>query len=333
MSSMADNIPTREALSAAYQKQKPYTRVTPLLPCKTLSEHIAGSVLIKAESLQETGAFKFRGAIFRLLLLTNSERERGVTAFSSGNFARGLAAAGQVLEIRVTLVMPSDAPANKIKQARKLGAEVILCDDRQPTREEAAQKLAEELAHKNASVLLHPFDDLEIIKGQAAVAVELKEQLLLSGHYCDSLLCPTGGGSLVAGCGLEFGSFQSKTQVYAVEPEGFAGMCQSLVMGQRGRAGGRTPSHCDALLACSPGVHNFRLARATGIKGLQVTEHYVIKAVQLAFEELKLVLEPSGAIALAALLQYPRLFTHQSVVVMATGGNVDPGLFSEILMT
>lgn len=332
MPSRSAALPSCAVLDDVYQQQSPYTRQTPLLHSETLSSHIGGSVLVKAESMQKTGAFKFRGAIYRLLGLTASERQRGVTAYSSGNFARGLAAAGEILNIAVTLVMPSDAPENKIHNARELGAEVVLCDRREPSREEAAQRLAEELAQANGSVLLHPFDDPEIIKGQAAVAVELKHQLEQLGSDCQSLLCPTGGGSLVAGCSLKFSSFHTGTRVYSVEPEGYAGMSQSLLVGKLQRVPGCTLSHCDALLACSPGVHNFRVALATGVKGLQVSGHYIIEALRLAFGELKLVLEPSGAIALAAILQHSQLFQNQSVVVIATGGNVDPALFSELLL-
>lgn len=165
-----------KTLNKIYQKQQAYTRITPLIRCDTLSQLISGSVIIKAESLQVTGAFKFRGAVYRLLLLSETERKKGVTAYSSGNFARGLAAAGQLLNIKVTLVMPVDAPDNKINSARKLGANIILCETMEPSREEAAQKMSQTLAEANDSILLHPFDDIHIINGQSAVAVELMHQ-------------------------------------------------------------------------------------------------------------------------------------------------------------
>ncbi|WP_187300069.1 threonine ammonia-lyase [Endozoicomonas montiporae] len=318
-------------LRKIYQQQQPYTRVTPLLVAESLSKLIHGEVLVKAESLQKTGAFKFRGAIYRLLQMTPEQRQQGVTAYSSGNFARGLAAAGKILNVKVTLVMPADAPENKICSARKLGAQVVLCQQIEPSREEAAQKLSEDIAAQNGSVLLHPFDDPEIIKGQSAVGVELVHQLQEKQARCQSLLCPVGGGSLVAGCSLLFDTFNTGTQVYGIEPEGYAGMNQSLLVDQLSRAPGKNLSHCDALLSRSPGKANFEVVRQTGVKGLQVSEHYVVEAVQMAFEELKLVLEPSGAIALGALLQYPLQFNGQSVVVIATGGNIDKGLFLELM--
>ena len=331
MSSTSTMLPTPDILKEVYQQQQPYTRVTPLLLSESLSKRIHGEVLVKAESLQKTGAFKFRGAIYRLLSLTPELRQRGVTAYSSGNFARGLAAAGQILKIKVTLVMPADAPENKISNARKLGAHIVLCQQMEPSREEAAQKLSEEIAAQNGSVLLHPFDDPEIIKGQSAVGIELMQQLQEKQTLCQSLLCPVGGGSLVAGCSLLFDTFNTGTQVYGVEPEGYAGMNQSLMVNQLSRAPGKNLSHCDALLSRSPGKANFEVVRQTRVKGLQVSEHFVVEAIQMAFEELKLVLEPSGAIALGALLQNPDAFRGQTVVVIATGGNVDRTLFFELL--
>ena len=325
-------LPDPMTLKDAYRLQQPYTLVTPLVPVASLSRALGGDVFVKAESLQITGAFKFRGAIYRLLKFTDSERKQGVTAYSSGNFARGLAQAGKILNIRVTLVIPADAPAIKIQSAKQLGADVILCHDNEPSKEEAAQNLAQHIAKQNDSLLLHPFDDIEMIKGQAAVAVELMQQLKTLKQSCQHLLCPVGGGSLVAGCSLMMDPLHTHTQVYAIEPEGYAGMNQSLMVGHRTRASGKNLSHCDALLSKWPGVANFDVARQTRIRGLQVSEHFVFMAMQLAFEELKLVLEPSGAIAIGALLQYPDRFRQQSVVAIASGGNVDPELFSEIIL-
>ena len=324
-------LPDPMTLREVYQQQQAYTRITPLLVAESLSKLINGEVLVKAESLQKTGAFKFRGAIYRLLLLTPEQKQQGVTAYSSGNFARGLAAAGQILNVKVTLVMPADAPKNKIISARRLGANVLLCQQMEPSREEAAQQLSENIATENGSLLLHPFDDPEIIKGQSAVGVELMQQLQQRHSQCQSLLCPVGGGSLVAGCSLLFDPFHTSTRVFAVEPEGYAGMNQSLLVNHLSRAPGKNLSHCDALLARSPGKANFEIVRQTSVKGLQVSEPFIVEAVQMAFEELKLVLEPSGAIALGALLQYPAQFRGQTVVAIATGGNVDKTLFSELL--
>ncbi|UYM15782.1 threonine ammonia-lyase [Endozoicomonas euniceicola] len=331
MSSTPTALPDPVTLREVYQQQQAYTRITPLLIAESLSKLIHGEVLVKAESLQKTGAFKFRGAVYRLLLLTPEQKQQGVTAYSSGNFARGLAAAGQMLNIKVTLVMPADAPQNKINSARKLGANVVLCQQMEPSREEAAQKLSEDIATQNGSILLHPFDDPEIIKGQSAVGVELMQQLQQRQIQCQSLLCPVGGGSLVAGCSLLFGPFHTSTQVFGIEPEGYAGMNQSLLVNHISRAPGKNLSHCDALLSRSPGKANFEVVRQTSVKGIQVSEPFVVEAVQMAFEELKLVLEPSGAIALGALLQYPSHFRGQTVVAIATGGNIDKALFRELL--
>ena len=310
---------------------QPHIQTTPLLTLKSLSNELAGRVIVKPESLQVTGAFKFRGALYRLMTLSEVEKKQGVTAYSSGNFARGLATAGRLLGIRVHLVMPADAPQNKIDNARREGAEVLLCCQSSPSREEAAAAMAAQFAKDHNHVLLHPFDDPLIIHGQSSVAVELLEQLKANGLSCDNLLCPVGGGSLVAGSSLVFPPESNSPQVYAVEPEGYAGMLESLIAGSIRRAPGKPHSDCDALQARSPGQANFEIVSHSGVIGVQVAESYIQKAVRMAFEELKLVLEPSGAIGLAALLQYPDTFRGKTTVVIATGGNVDRELFTRLL--
>ena len=298
------DTPIRE-LNSIYQQIKPFIRVTPLIEVERLSDLTMGRVWIKPESLQKTGAFKFRGALYRLMMLTEEQKKQGVTAYSSGNFALGLATAGKLLSISVNLVMPHDAPANKITRARSQGARVTLCEHNIPSREEAASLLAAEIAEKNQQILLHPFDDLHLIKGQASVAVELKQQLLAANLHCQQILCPVGGGSLVAGTSMVF---HTSTQVIAVEPEGYAGMMLSLANQHRTRAKGNTLSGCDALQALEPGKVNFEIACNHGVTGLTVSAPAVQKAIHLAFHELKLVLEPSGAIALAAVMEHSELF-------------------------
>ena len=320
-----------KTLRSVYESQKPYTRITPLLSCDSLSERIKGKVWIKAESLQKTGAFKFRGALYRLQQLNSDEKARGVVAYSSGNFARGLAAAGELLGISVHLVMPADAPKNKIDNARAHGAEIKLCHKTAPSREEAASVMAQQLSQQHGFTLLHPFDDPLLIQGQSAVAVELLDQLNQLNQKCDSLLCPVGGGSLAAGSSMIFSPGQTGTQVYGIEIEGFDGMRLSLEDGHLARAKGLIPSQCDALQALSPGQNNFSIVIRTGVRGLTVSERFIGQAIKLASEELKLILEPSGAIGIAALLQYPEHFKSQDVTVIATGGNIDMTLLAEIL--
>ncbi|MGI9275845.1 MAG: threonine ammonia-lyase [Endozoicomonas sp.] len=326
------SLPSLSILQQTHELIRPYIRTTPLLNSEALSNLVGGKVIIKPESLQVTGAFKFRGALFRLMSLSEAEKKQGVAAYSSGNFARGLATAGRLLRVRVHLVMPADAPRNKIDNARKEGAEVLLCRDSCPSREEAAAAMAAQFAKDHNHVLLHPFDDPLIILGQSSVAVELLGQLKANGLSCDNLLCPVGGGSLIAGSSLVFTHGNESPQLYAIEPEGYAGMLESIAAGRICRAPGHPPSKCDALQARSPGQANFDIVSQTSVMGIQVAERYIQKAVRMAFEEQKLVLEPSGAIGLAALLQYPDKFRGMNTAVIATGGNIDREFFARLLV-
>ncbi len=329
--SVAEDYACQKELNAIYGQIAPYIQKTPLLKSPILSQLIAGQVFIKPESLQVTGAFKFRGALYRLMQLNKEQKKQGVAAYSSGNFARGLAQAGQILSIPVHLVMPFDAPTNKIENARKLGATITLCHQTTPSREEAASDMAADIAEKYGYTLLHPFDDPILIKGQATVGIELHQQLSAGGLPCHSLLCPSGGGSLVAGSSLTFSSEKTGTDVFAIEIENYNGMSQSLNNKKLSRAAGGHTSACDALLALTPGNSTFAIARKMGVKGLTVSEPFIAKALRLAFEDLSLVLEPSGAIAIAVVLEQPELFNGQTVVALASGGNVDLNKFIRLI--
>ncbi|WP_330924658.1 threonine/serine dehydratase [Candidatus Sororendozoicomonas aggregata] len=324
-------IVSLDVLEGVYASIRSYIQETPLLESPSLSELTGGKVWVKAESLQITGAFKFRGALYRLTQLSPAEKNKGVAAYSSGNFACGLAKAGQILNIPVHLVMPHNAPDNKIASAKGLGAVVMLCHASRPSREEAANIMATHVAKEEGYTLLHPFDDPILVKGQATVGIELQQQLAALGQSCHHLLCPAGGGSLVAGCSLIFLPERTNTQVYSVEVEGFDGMRQSLAKGKLTRAAGQQKSHCDALLAVSPGQATFQIARHTHVKGLTVRELSVKKALRLAFTELHLVLEPSGAVAIGAIIEHPERFSQQNTVVVASGGNVDIATYQNLL--
>ena len=317
-----------KALSRAFDQIRPHIRTTPLLRCDTLSQLISGEVLVKAESLQITGAFKFRGALYRLLNLSDVQKKQGVAAYSSGNFAAGLAAAGQLLAIPVHLVMPHDAPTTKIRNAKHYQAKVTLCHHCEPSREEAASNMAKTIAQAENVKLLHPFDDHEIIIGQASVALELKEQLRQLQKQCDHLLCPSGGGSLVAGSSL---ALHNEAQVWAVEADGYQGMNLSLQQGKRCRAPGNLSCDCDALMALEPGVANLEVTLQTGVQGMVVNTEQVHNAVRLAFSELNLLLEPSGAAGLAAIMKSPECFYGKTVVAIASGGNVDQQKYAELI--
>ncbi len=332
-SALATELPVEDGvLTGAFDQIRKYVRTTPLLRSDHLSQLINGEVLVKAESLQITGAFKFRGALYRLLNLPDKQKKQGVVAYSSGNFAAGLAAAGQLLGIPVHLVMPHDAPATKIRNARYHQANVTLCHHCEPSREEAAGNMAKAIARSECATLLHPFDDHELIIGQASVALEIQEQLRHWQKPCEHLLCPVGGGSLVAGSSLALrAQSQGQTSVWAVEAEGYHGMNLSLQQGKRCRASGNLPCDCDALMALEPGIANLEVTLQTGVLGMTVNTKQVHNAVQLAFSELNLVLEPSGAVGLAAIMKSPERFYGKTVVTIASGGNVDQQKFVELL--
>lgn len=316
-------VPSLDHLKRAYAETSKATQITPLLESRPLARLTgAKQVFVKPESLQWAGSFKIRGAYWRLLQLSPEERKRGVVAYSSGNFAQGLAAAGEALGIPVTIVMPIDAPTAKSDATRGYGATVIQTEHGERAREEVALEKAREIAAEQDLVLLHPFDDPEIVAGQAGAGLEALDQLAEHDARADLLLCPVGGGGLIGGVALAFHYLSSQTEIFAVEPERFNGMGVSLAQGAIETMPLGAPSICDGLMARRPGDAPFAAVTAAGVKGLTVQDTDVRAAMRFAFERLKLVLEPSGASALAATLSGNVDVADKTVVVVATGGNV-----------
>jgi threonine dehydratase len=325
---MSGLVPTAAELADAFAETRKASRVTPLLDAPGLADRIGAAALwVKAENLQRAGSFKLRGAWWRLACLTEAERARGVVAYSSGNFAQGLAAAGREMGVPVTIVMPGDAPETKRRATEGHGARVVLSDHGDRPREEAASALAQQIAAEQGLVLLHPFDDPRIVAGQAGAALEAMEQ---SGGAPDVVVCPVGGGGLIGGVALAVRAANRNAAIWAVEPAGYDGMGRSLAAGARQRvAGGMTI--CDALQATMPGAAPFAAAQAAGVQGLSVSDTEVRRAMRVAFDELKLVLEPSGAVALAAVLAGKVAVAGKRVMIFATGGNIAFDRFAEIL--
>ena len=316
-------IPTLDHLKRAYAVTSQATQVTPLLESAALARETgAARVFVKPESLQWAGSFKVRGAYWRLKQLSPDEAKRGVVAYSSGNFAQGLAAAGQALGIPVTIVMPIDAPAAKRDATAGYGATVVLTDHGERAREEVASERARQIAKEDGLVLLHPFDDPEIVAGQAGVGLEALDQLAAKGAQADILFCPVGGGGLIGGVALAFHYLSPKTELIAVEPEGFNGMGSSLAHGAIETMPIGPKSICDGLMARKPGDAPFAAVKTAGVRGITVDDQSVRSAMRIAFERMKLVLEPSGAASLAALLGGKVDVSGKSVLVVATGGNV-----------
>ncbi|MEZ5810826.1 MAG: threonine/serine dehydratase [Rhizobiaceae bacterium] len=317
-------VPRLDDLKRAYAVTAGATQTTPLLESAALAaEAGAKRVFVKPESLQWAGSFKIRGAYWRLTQLSADEAARGVVAFSSGNFAQGLAAAGKALGVPVTIVMPIDAPEAKREATRGYGATVVLSDHGERGREDAAAELAASIASEQGLTLLHPFDDMEVVTGQAGAGLEALEQLADAGAAApDLVLCPVGGGGLIGGVALAFHYLAPHAQVIGVEPEAYAGMGTSLDRGEIAVMPVGPRSICDGLMARAPGRAPFAAVSKAGVTGLSVSDGSVRRAMRFAFERLKLVLEPSGAAGIAALLDGRLDVAGKTVLIVATGGNV-----------
>ncbi|CAN7432570.1 threonine/serine dehydratase [Mesorhizobium amorphae] len=320
---MTTLVPSLDHLRQAYAVTAKATQITPLLESAALARETgAARVFIKPESLQWAGSFKVRGAYWRLKRLSPDEASKGVVAYSSGNFAQGLAAAGQALGIPVTIVMPIDAPAAKRDATAGYGARVVLTDHGERAREEVAAAKAREIAETENLTLLHPFDDPEIVAGQAGAGLEALEQLNAKGAKADLLFCSVGGGGLIGGVSLAFHYLSPATEIIGVEPEGFNGMGSSLAHGAIETMPIGPKSICDGLMSRRPGEAPFAAVKTAGVRGITVDDQSVRQAMKIAFERMKLVLEPSGAASLAALLGGKVDVAGKTVLVVATGGNV-----------
>lgn len=327
---MADDVampmPDRAAIEAAAQRLRGQIVVTPLLASPMLDARVGRRVLVKAENLQRTGSFKFRGALNTLLSLDAAARNHGVVAFSSGNHAQGVAAAAQQLGIPATIVMPADAPAIKAANTRAYGATVVAYDRHRESRE----AIAERIAREQQAALIPPFDDPRVIAGQATVGLEIARQAAELGCTPDVIVAPCSGGGLVGGIALALAGARPAIRVYAAEPAGFDDMRRSLAAGQRVANGSAAPSICDCLLAPMPGVLPFAIAQRHLAGSLTVSDDDIRRAMAVAFADLKLVLEPGGAAALAAVLA-DKLDDAKCIAVVASGGNVDREMFESAL--
>lgn len=316
-------IPDRDHLQRAYDATAKATHVTPLLRARALEEKTgARRVFVKAESLQWTNSFKVRGAYWRLCNLEPEAARKGVVAHSSGNFAQGLAAAGAALSVPVTVVMPHDAPSAKREATKAHGARIVLTEHGARARGEVAAERARAIAEEEGLTLLHPFDDPFIVAGQGCVGVEAIRQLDAQGETVDTVLCPVGGGGLIAGITLAFRYFHPGASMWAVEPEGFDGMGQSLAAGVQKTAAIGGATVCDGLMSGRPGDAPFAAIAGSSMRAVTVDDAGVRGAMRFAADRLKLVFEPSGAAALAALISGAIDVAGKSVLVIATGGNV-----------
>ena len=314
-------------IRAADERLAPVVRRTPLLSSPFLDEIAGRKLFVKAENLQHTGSFKFRGGWSALSALDAKARKHGVVAFSSGNHAQGVALAASRHGVKAIIIMPDDAPALKIANTRALGAEVVL----HPRNDDLRQALGQKYSVERGMTLIKPFDDPMVISGQGTVGLEIADQAKAEGiSRADVLIC-CGGGGLTSGIAVALAGVAPLLRPRPVEPEGFDDTGRSLLVGSRQRNASDTGSICDSILTPSPGEITFPiLARHCG-PGMVVSDDEALHAMALAFLRLKLVLEPGGAVALAAALFRKDQLQGDAVIAVASGGNVDAAVFSEAL--
>jgi threonine dehydratase len=320
-------LPTAADVDTAAARLRGVALRTPLIASPVLDALTGGRVFLKAETLQRTGSFKFRGAYNKLSALAPDDRAGGVVAYSSGNHAQGVAAAAQLLAMPAVIVMPSDAPRPKRERTAELGAEVVLYDRMRDDRE----AIAREIADKRHAVLVPPYDDPLIIAGQGTAGREAVEDLAALGLTPDIVIVNASGGGLTAGVALAVKARVPTAQVFTAEPAGFDDHARSFASGQRERNATLTGTICDALMAQSPGRITFAINRALVGAGVSASDAEVARAVAFAFRELKLVVEPGGAVALAALIAGKLDVRGKITVAVLSGGNVDPELFSRLV--
>ncbi|MBB3872671.1 threonine ammonia-lyase [Brevundimonas mediterranea] len=320
---MTTHLPSFEGVLDAARQIHGVAVRTPLIESPALNAVVGGRVLMKAENLQRAGAFKFRGAYNRISRLNAEEKARGVVAFSSGNHAQGVAAAAALVGTSAIIVMPSDSPRVKVEGVIGFGGEVRLYDRWTESREAIGAAIAAE----RGSVLVPPFDDPFIIEGQGTVALEMLDQ---ADAPMDQLLCGASGGGLMAGINLVMAERSPQTKVIVVEPEAYDDTARSLAAGERVGHPEGPPSICDALMSPMPGILTWPINRRLA-GALTVSDAEVAEAVRFAFRHLKLIVEPGGAVSLAALLSGKSQTKGRTTGIVLSGGNVDAVLYGEIL--
>ncbi|MBL8561967.1 MAG: threonine/serine dehydratase [Gemmobacter sp.] len=320
-------MPDITAIEAAAARLSGHALRTPLLGSSFLNEIAGRRVWLKAECLQHTGSFKFRGGWSALSALSPAQRAKGVIAYSSGNHAQGVALAAARHGAPCVIVMPADAPAIKIENTRAYGAEVVLYDRARDNRDAIGARLAE----TRGLTLIKPFDDHQVIAGQGTCGLEIAAQLAELGISQADVLVPCGGGGLTAGVALALEARAPGLRVRPCEPEGFDDTARSLAAGEVRRNAAATGSLCDAILTPAPGGLTFPVLRRLAGPGLVVSDAEALQAMALALARLKVVLEPGGAVALAAALFRPDEIAGEDVICIGSGGNVETALFQRAL--
>ena len=320
-------IPSNQEMDKAIYALRDVAIETPLIEIPELAERLQlNSLHLKLESMQRTGSFKFRGAYWRCMQLSQKERHRGVVAFSSGNFAQALPVAAAFIGTSTKIVMPIDAPAVKRLRAESFGADVILTEHGAKGREVAAAQMAQKIAKEENRVLLHPFDDVHMIAGNSTTAIEIVETLNTKNHPLPHhVFCCAGGGGLISGIAMGFARYSPNTKVVPVEPKGFDSTRQSLNSGKAITLKFSNNSICDALQALRPGDAPFACLSSIkmGIPTV-VVDTQVRAAMALAYDLRRIMLEPSGAAPLAALIKHGDQMKGKDIIIIASGANIQP---------
>ncbi|GGE42839.1 serine/threonine dehydratase [Agaricicola taiwanensis] len=314
-------------IEAAAARLKGHAVRTPLQPNAALDERTQGRILIKPEMLQVSGSFKFRGAFNRIVQIPEADRARGVVAWSSGNHAQGVAASAARLGIPATIIMPKDAPALKIANTRGYGAEVRLYDRYLEDRDAIGLAIAAE----TGAVVVPPFDDPDVMAGQGTVGLEMAQDAKAMGLVFDDVLVCCAGGGLSSGVATAIKTFMPEARIWTVEPLGFEDTARSLEGGTPVTNSPSSRSICDALQSPTPGKLTFPILQRLGAGGLVVSDEEALDAMAYSFRNLKLVVEPGGAVALAAVLSGKLAVEGRTVGVVMSGGNVDRAMYERAL--
>jgi len=325
---MDSNLPTFQDILSSAERIKGKAVHTPLLEQPFLNEMVGGRLLIKAENLQRTGSFKFRGAYNRISRIEAKDRKNGVVAYSSGNHAQGVAAAAQLFDITATIVMPRDAPKIKIENTKFYGADIVFYERHQP---ENRALFAEKIVEETGATLVRPFDDRWLLAGQGTVGLEMVEQAKQMNAPLDMVIVPCGGGGLVSGIAIAMAELSSATEIFAVEPEEFDDTYRSLKSGRIESIDPNVTSICDALLSATPGHMTMAICSKLLNGVLTINDKQAEQAMHHAFSRLKLVTEPGGAAALAAVLSGKIDVYGKTVGIVCSGGNVDEDVFQHAL--
>ncbi len=325
---MTQSLPSSLDVIDAAARVRVLARETPVLTHPHLDAAAGARIFVKAECLQVTGSFKIRGATNRLAQIDKADRKAGVVAFSSGNHAQGVARAAKHFGMPALIVMPSDAPQIKVDGVKADGADIRFYDRNTESRE----AISESIARDRGAIVVPSYDDPHIIAGQGTAGYEFANQLIDTGETLDHLICCTGGGGLISGIALGLEARSVKARVWTAEPQGHDDWAMSLAAKKILANAPGTRSFCDAILTQQPGDITFAIGRARLAGGFAVTDDEVKSAMRFAFEALKIVVEPGGAVALAVALRgLPDDMRGQSVGIIVSGGNVDPDLFARVL--